>query len=62
LGKAHQLLADPEIASHLVEVLWHLNRHIEASDILQDALQRFPENKMLQDTQQRIEFRPQFVE
>lgn len=54
LTRAHQLLADPEIASHLVEVLWHLNRRIEASDVIRDALQRFPDSPLLQDTVQRL--------
>ncbi len=55
LARAHQLLADPEITAHLVEVLWHLNRHIEAGDIMRDALQRFPESPQLNDTVERLD-------
>lgn len=54
LTRAHQLLADPEIAAHLVEVLWHLNRHIEASDIVRDSLQRFPDSPLLKETINRL--------
>lgn len=55
LARAHQLLADPEIAAHLVEVLWRLNRHIEAGDIMRDALQRFPDSPLLNDTVERLD-------
>lgn len=47
LENAYRIKADPEIAAHLGEVLWHLDRRDEARRIWQEASQRNPENKAL---------------
>lgn len=54
LTKAHKMLADPEIASHLIEVLWQLNRRIEAQDIIRDSLHQFPDSPELNHTLERL--------
>lgn len=47
LEKAYRLKADPEIAAHLGEVLWTLERRAEARKIWQEARQRDPDNSTL---------------
>ena len=47
LERAYGLKADPEIAAHLGEVLWQLDRRDEARRILRDAAQKHPENEAL---------------
>jgi len=47
LENAYRIKADPEIAAHLGEVLWHLDRRDDARRIWQEASQRNPENKAL---------------
>lgn len=50
LERAHQIKADPEIAAHLGEVLWHLSRQDEARRIWQEARERHPDNAALSET------------
>ncbi|MFU8831497.1 MAG: tetratricopeptide repeat protein, partial [Wenzhouxiangella sp.] len=45
---------NPEIAAHLGEVLWHLGREAEATEILSNAVDRFPEDSYLADTRRRL--------
>ncbi|PKO37198.1 MAG: pilus assembly protein TadD [Betaproteobacteria bacterium HGW-Betaproteobacteria-6] len=47
LENAYRLKADPEIAAHLGEVLWTLNRKDDARRILQEASKAHPENDVL---------------
>jgi Flp pilus assembly protein TadD len=47
LEKAYRIKADPEIAAHLGEVLWTLNRKDEARHILREAARNHPENNVL---------------
>ena len=54
LTQAYRLKADPEIAAHLSEVLWSLNRREEASRLLNEVAQRFPDNEVIRDTRQRL--------
>lgn len=49
LEKAYALRADPEIAAHLGEVLWSLNRQAEARRLLQAAAKQHPDNQVLAD-------------
>lgn len=51
LQKAYQLKADTEIAAHLGEVLWQLQRHDEARKIWQEASKKDPDNAALKATQ-----------
>ena len=54
LEQAHALRADPEIASHLGEVLWRLNRIGEAREILDSARASHPDNNSLKETIRRL--------
>lgn len=54
LQKAYKDRADPEIAAHLGEVLWHLKRPDDARKIWRDALELAPNNETLQETLQRL--------
>ena len=47
LENAYRIKADPEIAAHLGEVLWTMNRKDDARRILNDALKAHPENEVL---------------
>lgn len=47
LKESYKLHPDPEIASHLIEVLWTMGKHDEARQFLKEGQQRFPENEGL---------------
>ncbi len=53
LMDAYEIFRDPEIAGHIVEVLWSLDRHDEARDALKDAELLFPESEFLKEMQER---------
>lgn len=46
---------NPEIAAHLVEVLWHLDQKDRARELLREARVRYPEDHHLDDTKNRLE-------
>jgi tetratricopeptide (TPR) repeat protein len=50
LKAAYAVQADAEIAAHLGEVLWKLNRQDEANQIWDDALKNNPDNQVLLNT------------
>jgi tetratricopeptide (TPR) repeat protein len=54
LERAYSLRKDPEIAAHLGEVLWSLDRHTEAQRIWDEALSAHPSHQALQDTVRRL--------
>ena len=54
LQKAYKDRTDPEIAAHLGEVLWHLQRTDEARKVWREALELAPNNETLQETLQRL--------
>lgn len=47
LERAYGIQADPEIAAHLGEVLWTLDRKDEARQLLRDAVKKSPDNEVL---------------
>jgi tetratricopeptide (TPR) repeat protein len=47
LERAYGIQADPEIAAHLGEVLWKLERKDEARQLLTEAARKNPENEVL---------------
>ncbi len=55
LRLAYQKLQDPEVASHLVEVLTKRGQKDEASRVLKEMLAKHPENKLLKKIQEKIE-------
>jgi tetratricopeptide (TPR) repeat protein len=54
LKRAYDSLKDPEVAAHIVEVLWKLERLDEAKQVLDDAEVLFPENELLEDVRERV--------
>lgn len=54
LEKAFSARADAEIAAHLGEVLWRMNRTDEAIKIWRQGLETAPKNETLQETLQRL--------
>jgi tetratricopeptide (TPR) repeat protein len=54
LNRAYELLKDPEVASHIAEVLWKLVRNDDALTTLDAANEHFPGNELLQGTRERI--------
>lgn len=54
LQQAYAKYPDPEVAAHLGEVLWQLNRRSEAHSVWKEALERDPDNAIIQRTMQRL--------
>jgi tetratricopeptide (TPR) repeat protein len=54
LEAAYKIRPDPEIAAHLGEVLWALQRHDEARAILQNAAASNPDNEVLAGTIKKL--------
>ena len=55
LERAYAIRADPEIAAHLGEVLWSLDRQAEAQRIWDEALAANPDHRALRDTIKRLQ-------
>lgn len=55
LRRAYDINPDPEIAAHLGEVLWTLDRHAEAREIWQRAREQGPNNELLEHTTRRLQ-------
>jgi tetratricopeptide (TPR) repeat protein len=54
LQKAYKDRADAEIAAHLGEVLWMMQRQDEAIQVWREGLNLAPSNETLQETLQRL--------
>jgi tetratricopeptide (TPR) repeat protein len=54
LERAYRALKDPEVAAHIVEVLWKLERLDEAKKVLEDAEVLFPESELLENVRERV--------
>jgi len=54
LQRAYALRPDPEIAAHLGEVLWMLDRHDEARAVWEKARREHPANDVLAETVKRF--------
>lgn len=54
LERAYQLRPDPEIAAHLGEVLWSMQRRDDAKRVWDKALKTDPDNTALVDTVRRL--------
>lgn len=54
LNRAYESMKDPEVAAHIVEVLWKLDRSDEAKTVLEDAEVMFPDNELLENVRQRV--------
>jgi tetratricopeptide (TPR) repeat protein len=51
---AYDLLRDPEVAAHIVEVLWKLDREEDALLALDEAALAFPESDILDSIRERV--------
>ena len=54
LQKAYRDRPDPEIAAHLGEVLWQLNRQDDARTVWREGVKLAPDNETMQETLQRL--------
>ena len=54
LEEAYEKFRDPEVAGHIVEVLWALGRRDEANATLEEAETLFPESELLKDVRERL--------
>jgi tetratricopeptide (TPR) repeat protein len=54
LERAYERLRDPEVAAHIVEVLWALERHDDAETTLENAELLFPDNELLNSVRERL--------
>ena len=54
LKEAYQQYPDPEVAAHLIELLWSVGREIEARDLMTTQLKTSPNNAVLIDTAMRL--------
>lgn len=54
---AYAKRAEPEIAAHLVEILWHLNRQDEALTLARQCYKLYPRNEEFLDTLKRLNIR-----
>ncbi len=53
LERAYEILQDPEVAAHIVEVLWKLGRTDDAQARLAEAEKTFPDNELLKKVRDR---------
>lgn len=49
LRRAYEILEDPEVAAHIVEVLWKMERADESMEHLVEAEERWPESPLLEN-------------
>jgi tetratricopeptide (TPR) repeat protein len=54
LERAYELFKDPEVAAHIVEVLWALDRPDDARTTLENAELMFPDSDFLKDVRERL--------
>jgi tetratricopeptide (TPR) repeat protein len=54
LERAYERFRDPEVASHIVEVLWSMERHDDAKTVLENAELLFPDNDLLKNVRERL--------
>ena len=58
LETAYKKRPDAEIAAHLGEVLWALQRQDDARSIWREGLRQSPDNEVLQGTLRRLGVQP----
>ena len=54
LKQAYKQYPDPEVAAHLIELLWSQGRTLEAKDLIATQLRSSPENQYLLETANRL--------
>jgi len=61
LERAYEKLEDPEVAAHIIQVLWKLERQDDAMERLVDAEESWPESKLLENVRGLIGPQPYSV-
>ena len=61
LERAYEKLEDPEVAAHIIQVLWKLERQDDAMERLVDAEESWPESKLLENVRGLIGPQPYTV-
>lgn len=54
LERAYEMFRDPEVAAHIVEVLWALDRQKDAESVLEEAESEFLDSEFLKDVRERL--------
>ena len=54
LRRAYNLFPDHEVASHLGEVLWMLERYEDANEVWKNALETTPESEIIKEAVERL--------
>jgi len=54
LELAYEQFRDPEVASHIIEVLWALDRRDDAITTLENAELLFPDDELLESIRERL--------
>ena len=54
LKKAYKQYPDPEVAAHLIELLWTQGREVEARDLIANQWRASPNNEHLRETASRL--------
>ena len=54
LERAYEKLRDPEVASHIVDVLHALGRDEDALAVLEEAESESPDSDLLKDVRERV--------
>ena len=54
LKEAYKQLPDPEVAAHLIELLWTQGREVEARDLIANQWRASPNNEHLRETASRL--------
>jgi len=54
LFRAYELFKDPEIAAHIVEVLWKIDRNDEAKEILTEAESLFSDSIYIENMRDKL--------
>jgi tetratricopeptide (TPR) repeat protein len=55
LKEAYKQYPDPEVAAHLIELLWTQGREVEAKDLMNNQWLASPNNQYLQETASRLD-------
>ena len=54
LERAYEKLEDPEVAAHIIEVLWKMDRSVEAMERLVEAEETWPESSLLENVRSLV--------
>ena len=55
LQRAYVLFPDPEVASHVGEVMWMMGREEQAKEVWRGALENQPDSELIQEVVERLQ-------